>query len=103
MKKRTFLKISSAVLTGTVLSPLMSCSDGEKQRNWAGNFEYSTRRIHAPKTLAEVQDFVRNCDKMRVLGTRHSFNSIADSKHNLLSLKGLDKIIVDKDSMTVTV
>src|SRR3982750_1352468 len=103
MEKRTFLKMSSAVLTGTVLSPLMSCSDGEKQRNWAGNFEYSTGRIHTPKTLAEVQDFIRKYDSMRVLGTRHSFNSIADSKYNLLSLKDLTKITLDKDAMTVTV
>ncbi|HWA33515.1 MAG TPA: FAD-binding protein, partial [Cyclobacteriaceae bacterium] len=103
MEKRTFLKISSALLTGTVLSPLMSCTDGEKQRNWAGNLEYSTTRIHTPKTLAEVQELVKKHDKVRVLGTRHSFNVIADSKYNLLSLKDLGDIVFDKQSMTVNV
>jgi xylitol oxidase len=103
MEKRTFLKISSAVLTGTVLSPLMSCSEEKKYLNWAGNFQYSTGRILTPQTLADVQDLIRKHDRMRVLGTRHSFNSIADSKDNLLSLQALDKISVDKNSMTVTV
>jgi xylitol oxidase len=103
MEKRTFLKISSALLSGTVLSPLMSCSDGEKQRNWAGNFEYSAARIHTPKNLAEVQELIKNSDKIRVLGTRHSFNSIADSKHNLLSLKNLNHIALNKELLTVTV
>jgi xylitol oxidase len=103
MEKRTFLKVSSALLTGTVLSPLMSCNEGEKQQNWAGNFEYSTTRIHSPNDVAGVQELVRKCDKLRVLGTRHSFNSIADSKHNLLSLKGLDRITINKEAMTVSI
>ena len=104
MEKRTFLKLSSALLTGTVLSPIMSsCAEGEKQKNWAGNFEYSTTRIHSPKTTSEVQEIVKKLSKLRVLGTRHSFNSIADSKNNLLSLKGLDQIELNKETSTVTI
>ncbi len=103
MEKRTFLKISSALLTGTVLSPLMSCTDEKKERNWAGNLEYSTSRIHAPKSVAELQELIKKLDRFRVLGTRHSFNSIADSKDNLLSLKDLNEITLNKEAMTVTV
>ena len=103
MNKRTFIKISSALITGTVLSPLASCKQGEKQRNWAGNLEYGTDRVFSPKSVQEVQDLVRKYDKLKVQGTRHSFNTIADSKENLLSLKSLDEITISKDAKTVAV
>ena len=103
MHKRTFLKISSALITGTVLSPLASCKQGEKQHNWAGNLEYGTDRVFSPKSVQEVQDLVRKYDKLKVQGTRHSFNTIADSKENLLSLKSLDEITISKDAKTVAV
>jgi xylitol oxidase len=58
-----------------------------KIRNWAGNYEYSTTNVHYPETLAQIQTLVVRCHKLRVLGTRHTFNSIADSAENLLSLE----------------
>lgn len=75
-----------------------------KQYNWAGNYEYSTNNIHYPKTLQEVRELIRSLPKVKILGTRHSFNGIADSKHNLLSLQHLEQsVIIDKKSKTVTV
>lgn len=75
-------------------------------RNWAGNLRYSTENLHAPDTLEEVQERVAACHKLRVLGSRHSFNSIADSKENLLSLsqERFQQIgTVDPGRRTVTV
>ena len=104
MKKRTFLKLSSALFSGTILSPLISCRQKEKQRNWAGNLEYSTDRLHEPKTVGEVQDLVLRCSRLRALGTRHSFNRIADSTENLLSVRRLDQVLaLDEGKQTVTV
>ena len=72
--------------------------------NWAGNYEYSTDKIYYPKTIEEVQRIIRACKKIKVLGTRHSFNGIGDSNDNLLSLQGLaPKFSLDKKSMSVTV
>ncbi len=104
MEKRTFLKISSVLLGGTVLSPMISCKQVEKQKNWAGNLEYSTNNFYYPKTTEEVQDFIKNNKKLRMLGTKHSFNTIADSKNNLLSFKNFDKVeSLNKEAKTVTV
>lgn len=103
MNKRTFIKISSALITGTVLSPLINCKQGEKQHNWAGNLEYGTDRVFSPKSIEEAQELVKKYDKIKVQGTRHSFNTIADSSENLLSLKYLDEITINKDARTVTV
>jgi len=75
------------------------------QKNWAGNFEYSAERIHHPKTLDEVRDVIRRAEKIRTLGSRHSFNRIADSaRHDLISLEHFSPhISVDKERLTVTV
>jgi len=111
MKKRTFLKMSSAVLTGAVLSPLAGCkksepttAKAERLKNWAGNLEYSTENVTYPESVEQVQAFVRKTGKLRTLGTRHCFNKIADSPHQLLSTKNLDKVIaLDTAKNTVTV
>ncbi len=63
---------------------------GEQQRNWAGNITFSTDRLHHPETVAQVQEVVRGSAKVRVLGSRHSFNAIADSSGDLIALDQFD-------------
>ena len=46
--------------------------------------------MHTPASIGEVRDVVKSCNKLRALGSRHSFNTIADSKQNQISLKRLD-------------
>lgn len=74
------------------------------ERNWAGNLTYSSVRIHRPTTVAEVQEIVRSSSKLRALGSRHSFNTIADTPEDLVSLEGLSRIVaLDRERGTVTV
>jgi alditol oxidase len=109
MKKRVFLKLSSALLTGTAFTPLLSCMPDKKEKavalkNWAGNLTYSTTRVFEPATVAEVQEAVKQCSKARSLGTRHCFNRIADSEDNLISTRKLNTLIdINPVSNTVTV
>jgi xylitol oxidase len=109
MDKRQFLKTSGALLTGTLLSRLASgeLASGEKpmehRTNWAGNYEYSTDQLHSPKNVEEVRQVVKSCKKLRALGARHSFNGIADSTENQISLKQLDDMTLDTAMRTVTV
>lgn len=58
-------------------------------RNWAGNNIYSTENILYPLSVEEVIALVKRHQKLRVLGTRHSFNAIADSDAALISLARL--------------
>jgi xylitol oxidase len=51
----------------------------------------------------EVRDVVKSCSKLRALGSRHSFNRIADSTQNQISLEHLNKIDIDDTARTVTV
>ena len=104
MKKRTFMKLSSAWLAMPLLSPLVSWIADEKLKNWAGNYQYSTDKLYPAKAIGQVQEFVKKQPKLKVLGTRHCFNGIADSKDNLLSLSAMDKVIaLDPVARTVTV
>ena len=106
MHKRTFLKASSLLVGGSLLSQFVACKPGSKTHltNWAGNLEYSTDNVHYPKSIEQVQEIVRKCNKLRALGSRHSFNEIADSKENQVSLKELNKVVaLNRASNTVEV
>ena len=104
MDKREFLKTSGALVAGSMLSRLSSGRQQPAPReNWAGNLTYSTDHLHTPASMEEVRQVVRSCAKLRALGTRHSFNAIADSTQNQISLKRLDQITIDEKARTVTV
>ena len=92
--------MSSASIAGTVFS--RAWAKGEKLKNWAGNFQFSTDNVFYPESLEQVQELVKKNQKLRALGTRHCFNRIADSPHNLISSKNLAKVI-SLDANTVTV
>ena len=70
--------------------------------NWAGNYTYSGQ-LSSATSVQQVQDFVRNHDRLRVLGTRHCFNGIADSTAHLLSLRDMNRVAsIDSAGRTVT-
>jgi len=104
MDKRQFLKTSGVLITGGVLSRLVNAEQQSAPRtNWSGNYQYSTDRLHLPETVEEVQQVVKKCSKLKALGARHSFNGIADSRENQISLKLLDQMTLDAESRTVSV
>ncbi|HJS19846.1 MAG TPA: FAD-dependent oxidoreductase, partial [Anaerolineales bacterium] len=72
--------------------------------NWADNYIYRAAQIPRPETVEQIQELVARGDKVKALGTRHSFNDIADSPGHLISLEHFDKIVaLDRERRTVTV
>jgi xylitol oxidase len=73
--------------------------------NWAGNLAYRADSVHYPTSVVEVQELVARLPRVRALGTRHSFNTIADSPGGaLISLPELaPDVTIDADAMTVSV
>jgi xylitol oxidase len=54
--------------------------------------------------VSEVQEIVANASKIRALGSRHSFNDLADSPHDLLCMDRLNQVVgIDSVGKTVTV
>ncbi len=83
------------------------CTDGHNGdvsigTNWAGYHEYRASTLHRPASVDELQDVVSRAPKIRALGSRHSFNDLADSAE-LVSLEGLDPaIVIDDETDTVS-
>jgi alditol oxidase len=73
------------------------------ETNWAGNYRYRARAILQPESIAEVQDAVSSADRIRPLGTRHTFNDLADTSGDLLGTDRLPKhVTIDSERRTVT-
>ncbi|WP_446210883.1 FAD-binding protein [Micromonospora sp. IBSANI012] len=74
------------------------------RRNWAGNVAYAARRFHRPSTLDELRRLVAGSDRIRAVGTGHSFNRLGDTTGDLVTLAGLPPTVeVDRERGTVTV
>ena len=104
MNKRAFLKLISAAMSMPGISPILSWAGGDKLKNWAGNVAYGTDRLYSATSVEQAQEFVRKHARLKVLGTRHCFNHIADSTDEFLSLRPMDKVLsLDAQARTVTI
>ncbi|MBN9099125.1 MULTISPECIES: D-arabinono-1,4-lactone oxidase [unclassified Pseudonocardia] len=71
--------------------------------NWAGNVTFAAQRFHRPATVEQLQELVAASDHLRVLGTGHSFNRIADTTGDLVSVAGLPPVLeIGADSVRVS-
>jgi xylitol oxidase len=105
MKKRTFIKLSSMAVAGAALSPLTSWAQQNPPiTNWAGNLTYGTDKLTNALSAQQVAGFVKQSKKFKVLGTRHCFNTIADSTDEFISLTQMEPgIVINREAHTVTV
>ena len=72
------------------------------ETNWAGNHTYRAGALHRPETLDELRALVARSSRLRVLGSRHSFNAVADSDE-LVELGALPAdVAVDHEARTVS-
>ena len=77
---------------------------GRQERNWAGNVEFAARAVHRPTSVAQLQDLVAGSDRVRALGSGHSFSRIADTTGDLVSVAGLPPVVeLDRATSTVRV
>jgi len=73
-------------------------------RNWAGNFTYGAETLHVPESVEELRELIARSSRVKALGTRHSFNAVADCDGSLLSLEKLRRVIsLDRERLQVTV
>lgn len=72
--------------------------------NWAGNYRYAAERVVKPTDVAELQEIVAGAERVRALGSRHSFNDSADTRGTLVSLADIPSdVVIDEAASTVTV
>jgi alditol oxidase len=61
-------------------------------KNWAGNYTYSAAHLRQPRSIEELQAIVHDGRSIRALGSRHSFNDIADTTGDQVSLAEMPRI-----------
>lgn len=104
MDKREFLKTTGAFVAVNMLPHGKASAEVAGHRtNWSGNLTYSTDNLQTPANVDELQKLVKSSQKLRALGSRHSFNSIADSRYEQISLAHLNEMTLDEQARTVTV
>ncbi|MDN0200610.1 D-arabinono-1,4-lactone oxidase [Streptomyces sp. S.PNR 29] len=78
----------------------------ETVTNWAGNITYTAKELQRPHSLDALRSLVAGSARVRVLGSGHSFNEIAEPGGDgvLLSLDALPpQVEVDSTARTVRV
>ncbi|MDR7086194.1 xylitol oxidase [Aeromicrobium panaciterrae] len=71
-------------------------------RNWAGNIAYDALMLLKPSSVEELQEIVSMTPRIRPLGSRHSFNRIADTDAVQVTVEKLPEVF-EIDGSTVTV
>jgi alditol oxidase len=73
--------------------------------NWSGTYHFTAREVIDARTIDEVQQAVagRPDGRVRAIGTRHSFNDLADNGATLVSVTGIaPDPVIDEAARTVT-
>jgi len=74
------------------------------EQNWSGTYTFTASRLHRPQSVGQIQQIVAAARWARALGSRHSFNGIADTRGDLLNLSSLScDFDIDRQRSVVTV
>lgn len=70
--------------------------------NWGGNVSYGARRVLRPRSVEELRGMVAGADRIKALGTMHSFSRVADTTGDLVTLADLPpRTEIAADTVTV--
>src|ERR1700722_9670275 len=73
-------------------------------RNWSGTYRFTAREVIEAHTVGDVQRAVAAGGRVRAIGTRHSFNDLADNGARLVSVTAVPADpVIDEAAGTVTV
>jgi alditol oxidase len=73
-------------------------------RTWSGTYRFTARTVIAARTIDDVRRAVTAGGRVRALGTRHSFNDLADNGETLVTVTGIaPEPVLDETARTVTV
>ena len=75
------------------------------ERNWAGNLVYGVSEVRHPTSMDELRALLTAAGPVRVLGTRHSFNDLADTGGTLIALDrmpGVFEVNEKRDAVRVS-
>ncbi|MDH4145903.1 MAG: FAD-binding protein [Acidimicrobiia bacterium] len=77
-------------------------------QNWSGHVRFGARRVHQPRSVEELAAVIAGAERVKVIGSRHCFNDIADTPGELVWLGelGIDdggvELAVDQATRTAS-
>lgn len=73
-------------------------------KNWAKNLQFNVNHFIQPDNEEQLIDIIKSYNKIRVVGTGHSWSSVCQTDEVLINLDKLNKIIeINKSNKTVNV
>ncbi len=108
------MKTSASTPAGTLATHILPAQQAQPhdptptptptpRTNWAGNYTFKAPHIDQPTSPAEVADLLHTRPNLKALGSKHSFNDLADSASDQVSLIHLDQMTLNREQRTVTV
>ncbi len=91
MKRIEFIKSAGLLAVGTSLLNFQKADTG--LTNWAGNLRYSAKNVVYPETIEQLRQAVLDIKGGKALGSKHSFNTVADTTETLISTSKLNKVL----------
>ncbi|MHA8052157.1 FAD-binding protein [Aquirufa sp. OSTEICH-129A] len=95
MNRLDFLRKSSLLfMASQIYVPSTS------ETNWAGNLTYAAKKIVYPSNVEELRNEVLAAKQAKALGSKHSFNTIANTTETLISTSKMNQVIsIDSQKM----
>ncbi len=105
MKRRTFHKKSTTWTIGVIATgATVNCTPKMARKNWAGNLQFKASKLAKPQDTTSLQKVLQGAGQVKALGTAHSFNDIADSQNEQLTLTGWQSDpVLDESKSRVTI
>jgi len=73
-------------------------------KTWAGTYTFTAPRLVEARSIDDVRELVSAGGQVRALGTRHSFNDLADTRGTLVTVTDIPADpVLDEGARTVTV
>jgi xylitol oxidase len=101
-----FVMLANLVILGEATPNLNSTCVPENVNltNWAANVVFRRDCLQEAASVKAVQALVQSNKNVKVFGTRHCFNTIADTEKTQLSLLSMHKVVnLNPKARTVTV
>ncbi|MEQ1875892.1 MAG: D-arabinono-1,4-lactone oxidase [Bdellovibrionia bacterium] len=88
MERREFMKSAGLLGAGMCLSAPATQAQSQST-NWAGNVTFRPRTVATPNSFENLQRIVREATRVKIAGSRHSFNAIASPDDTWVNMSRL--------------
>ena len=88
--------IASLVLGAMLTADQAMAAESLNRWNWSNNIQFTAKTVLEPQTVEELQAAVKDAKgRVKVVGTAHSFNDVADTDGTHIKLSNFTNISVD--------